>query len=122
MKQKRAFPKKKFSSNPKSNKDRLDQDIAELRGKYEALNDDTVAEWKRFQDFPLSYKTLKGLSEAKYNQPTDIQRQSLGPALQGKDVLAAAITGSGKTLAFLIPVSVWFSLNADCLNNVCFVH
>uniref|UniRef100_A0A4W5LZP9 ATP-dependent RNA helicase n=1 Tax=Hucho hucho TaxID=62062 RepID=A0A4W5LZP9_9TELE len=45
-----------------------------------------------------------GLMEAQYRQPTEIQRQTIGFALQGKDVLGAAKTGSGKTLAFLIPV------------------
>ncbi|XP_076163167.1 putative ATP-dependent RNA helicase DDX10 isoform X2 [Ptiloglossa arizonensis] len=35
---------------------------------------------------------------------TDIQRQSIGLALRGNDILGAAKTGSGKTLAFLIPV------------------
>lgn len=48
---------------------------------------------------------LAGLLEAQYRQPTEIQRQTIGFALQGKDVLGAAKTGSGKTLAFLIPVS-----------------
>lgn len=48
---------------------------------------------------------LTGLLEAQYRQPTEIQRQTVGLALQGKDVLGAAKTGSGKTLAFLIPVS-----------------
>uniref|UniRef100_A0A8C6SAB9 ATP-dependent RNA helicase n=1 Tax=Neogobius melanostomus TaxID=47308 RepID=A0A8C6SAB9_9GOBI len=49
-------------------------------------------------------KTLLGLQEAQYRQPTEIQRQTIGFALRGKDVLGAAKTGSGKTLAFLIPV------------------
>lgn len=35
---------------------------------------------------------------------TDIQRQSIGLALRGNDILGAAKTGSGKTLEFLIPV------------------
>lgn len=39
---------------------------------------------------------------------TDIQKQSIGLALQGNDILGAAKTGSGKTLAFLIPV--WTAL------------
>lgn len=43
--------------------------------------------------------------EAQYRQPTEIQRQTIGFALHGKDVLGAAKTGSGKTLSFLIPVS-----------------
>uniref|UniRef100_A0A8C6S862 ATP-dependent RNA helicase n=1 Tax=Neogobius melanostomus TaxID=47308 RepID=A0A8C6S862_9GOBI len=58
----------------------------------------------KFSDFPLSKKTLLGLQEAQYRQPTEIQRQTIGFALRGKDVLGAAKTGSGKTLAFLIPV------------------
>uniref|UniRef100_A0A668ARE0 ATP-dependent RNA helicase n=1 Tax=Myripristis murdjan TaxID=586833 RepID=A0A668ARE0_9TELE len=57
-----------------------------------------------FSDFPISRRTLRGLQEAQYRQPTEIQRQTIGFALQGRDVLGAAKTGSGKTLAFLIPV------------------
>lgn len=53
---------------------------------------------------PLSPKTLRGLKDSKYFVPTEIQRQSIGYALQGKDILGAAKTGSGKTLAFLIPI------------------
>ena len=53
----------------------------------------------------LSYPALK---EAEYEVPTEIQRESIGLALQGHDILGAAKTGSGKTLAFLIPVSTYF--------------
>ncbi|CAO2635052.1 Probable ATP-dependent RNA helicase DDX10, partial [Lemmus lemmus] len=48
--------------------------------------------------------TLPGLQEAQYRLVTEIQKQTIGLALQGKDVLGAAKTGSGKTLAFLVPV------------------
>lgn len=58
----------------------------------------------KFTDLPLSRRTLKGLAENKYIEMTDIQRQSIGLALRGNDILGAAKTGSGKTLAFLIPV------------------
>lgn len=68
---------------------------------YEKIN---VNEITRFSDFPLSKKTLKGLQEAQYRLVTEIQKQTIGLALQGKDVLGAAKTGSGKTLAFLVPV------------------
>ncbi|NXI49480.1 DDX10 helicase, partial [Chloroceryle aenea] len=61
------------------------------------------SEIQRFSDFPLSKKTLKGLQEAQYRMVTEIQRQTIGLALQGKDVLGAAKTGSGKTLAFIVP-------------------
>lgn len=97
MKQKRALKKSKFAKNT------LDDEIKELRSRYKSISCEKNV-IKQFQDFPLSQKTLKGLTDANFIQPTDIQRESIGPALQGKDVLGAAITGSGKTLAFLIPV------------------
>ncbi|NXK89959.1 DDX10 helicase, partial [Formicarius rufipectus] len=62
-----------------------------------------ASEIQRFSDFPLSKKTLKGLQEGQYRVVTEIQRQTIGLALQGKDVLGAAKTGSGKTLAFIVP-------------------
>ncbi|CAK9798512.1 Probable ATP-dependent RNA helicase DDX10 [Anthophora plagiata] len=75
--------------------------IEELQSKYETI-DETKA--TKFKDLPLSPKTLKALTENNYIEMTDIQRQSIGLALQGNDILGAAKTGSGKTLAFLIPV------------------
>ncbi|KAM5186333.1 putative ATP-dependent RNA helicase DDX10 [Callospermophilus lateralis] len=75
--------------------------ISRLIQNYEKIN---VNEITRFSDFPLSKKTLKGLQEAQYRLVTEIQKQTIGLALQGKDVLGAAKTGSGKTLAFLVPV------------------
>ncbi|XP_052902434.1 probable ATP-dependent RNA helicase DDX10 [Anopheles moucheti] len=57
-----------------------------------------------FKDFPLSQKTLTGLNEANFTKPTIIQRESIIPALCGKDIVAAAKTGSGKTLAFVVPI------------------
>ncbi|XP_061388083.1 probable ATP-dependent RNA helicase DDX10 [Musca vetustissima] len=102
MKEKRAFPTKK--SKPISQRDLLDSEIQNLKSQYDELSSKDVASIKRFSEFPLSKKTLKGLNDAKFMEPTEIQRLSIGPALQGRDVLGAAITGSGKTLAFLIPV------------------
>ncbi|XP_051734100.1 probable ATP-dependent RNA helicase DDX10 [Ctenopharyngodon idella] len=77
------------------------ENIQRLVNKYSTIN---AKEAVKFSDFPLSRKTLNGLLECQYRQPTEIQRQTIGFALQGKDVLGAAKTGSGKTLAFLIPV------------------
>ncbi|XP_075155688.1 putative ATP-dependent RNA helicase DDX10 [Haematobia irritans] len=101
MKEKRGPANK---SKPIPQRISLDNEIQKLKSQYDSISNLEVGTFKRFQDFPLSQKTIKGLVDAKYIQPTDIQRESIGPALQGKDVLAAAITGSGKTLAFLIPV------------------
>ncbi|XP_013139367.1 PREDICTED: probable ATP-dependent RNA helicase DDX10 [Papilio polytes] len=87
-------PKKKKSSEE-------DGAIQYLQAQYDKINPDAV---KTFKDFPLSQKTLKGLKDNNYVTPTEIQRQAIGYALQGKDILGAAKTGSGKTLAFLIPI------------------
>jgi ATP-dependent RNA helicase DDX10/DBP4 len=62
---------------------------------------------KKFSDLPLSDKTLKGLKDNDFKEPTEIQRESLRFSLQKLDILGAAKTGSGKTLAFLIPVSIY---------------
>uniref|UniRef100_A0A8C3IB21 ATP-dependent RNA helicase n=1 Tax=Chrysemys picta bellii TaxID=8478 RepID=A0A8C3IB21_CHRPI len=74
--------------------------IARLEQRYPEIKPNEI---ERFSDFPLSKKTLKGLQEAQYRMVTEIQRQTIGLSLQGKDVLGAAKTGSGKTLAFIIP-------------------
>ncbi|KAM5180966.1 putative ATP-dependent RNA helicase DDX10 [Mantella aurantiaca] len=76
------------------------ESISSLVQRYNEIN---ISEISRFSDFPLSKKTIRGLVEAQYRLPTEIQKQTIGLALQGKDVLGAAKTGSGKTLAFLIP-------------------
>uniref|UniRef100_A0A8C0SBR6 ATP-dependent RNA helicase n=2 Tax=Canis lupus familiaris TaxID=9615 RepID=A0A8C0SBR6_CANLF len=86
--------------------------ISRLTQNYEKIN---VNEITRFSDFPLSKKTLKGLQEAQYRLVTEIQKQTIGLALQGKDVLGAAKTGSGKTLAFLVPD---LKHEAERINNI----
>ncbi|XP_014483763.1 PREDICTED: probable ATP-dependent RNA helicase DDX10 [Dinoponera quadriceps] len=75
--------------------------IEELRSRYKDID---VTKTIKFSDLPLSKNTLKGLRESDYVEMTDIQRQSIGLALQGNDILGAAKTGSGKTLAFLVPI------------------
>ncbi|KAL2751484.1 putative ATP-dependent RNA helicase DDX10 [Vespula maculifrons] len=75
--------------------------IEDLQSKYNDIDETKI---KKFIDMPLSNKTLKGLKENNYIELTDIQRQSIGLALKGNDILGAAKTGSGKTLAFLVPV------------------
>ncbi|XP_077487487.1 putative ATP-dependent RNA helicase DDX10 [Amblyomma americanum] len=77
------------------------EEIERLRSLYEDFDSRTV---ETFEDFPLSTKTKLGLQEAGYVMPTEIQKEAIGLALRGLDILGAAKTGSGKTLAFLIPV------------------
>ncbi|CAF2142988.1 unnamed protein product [Rotaria magnacalcarata] len=80
---------------------KIDKEIQQLTKQYHQIDPGSI---ETFKDFPLSQKTLDGLVKADFKNPTDIQREAIGVALQGHDILGAAMTGSGKTLAFLIPV------------------
>ncbi|CAG9562302.1 unnamed protein product [Danaus chrysippus] len=95
--------KKKHHVFKHKKKKRAEEDsaIQYLQSQYSTINPEEI---KTFKDLPLSQKTLKGLKDNNYITPTDIQRQAIGYALQGKDILGAAKTGSGKTLAFLVPI------------------
>lgn len=116
MLEKRNFTMKQEEKDPKAQRGRKkvllykprkkksfeeDAAIKYLQGQYEKINPDDI---RTFKDFPLSQKTLNGLKANNYVTPTEIQKQAIGYALQGKDILGAAKTGSGKTLAFLIPI------------------
>ncbi len=46
---------------------------------------------------------LDTLTSLGFTQMTEIQKRSINPILEGKDILAQSKTGSGKTLAFAIP-------------------
>ncbi|VEN59134.1 unnamed protein product, partial [Callosobruchus maculatus] len=102
-KDKPGKPKKKIKiyTNKSKNKKDVGSVIDKLQSKYGSINAETVT---KFSDFPLSSNTLKALRECGYHKPTEIQLETIGLALQGKDILGAAQTGSGKTLAFLIPM------------------
>lgn len=58
----------------------------------------------KFIDLGLEPKTLKGVLEAGYEEPTPIQAEAIPHALAGHDVLGIAQTGTGKTAAFTIPM------------------
>ncbi|UYV64410.1 DDX27 [Cordylochernes scorpioides] len=47
---------------------------------------------------------LQALNEQEIYEPTDIQKDTIPVALEGKDIYACAATGTGKTLAFMLPV------------------
>ena len=57
-----------------------------------------------FSSLKLHPSLLKGIKELGFTRPTPIQVDAIPPALEGRDVLAAAMTGSGKTAAFLLPI------------------
>jgi ATP-dependent RNA helicase RhlE len=57
-----------------------------------------------FSDFSLSHELQASVRRMGFQQPTHIQRDSIPPAIEGRDMLASAETGSGKTAAFLLPI------------------
>ncbi len=60
--------------------------------------------YNRFYEFGLSDEVLKALSEMGFEEPTQIQKIAVGPALKGGDIIGLAQTGTGKTAAFGIPI------------------
>ncbi len=57
-----------------------------------------------FKDLGLRNSVLKGLEEAGFQHPTDIQARLIPAILAGKDVIGQARTGTGKTAAFGLPL------------------
>ena len=110
--------KSKVASTGQSRREKEREEIKSLEEKCKSLSTSTEyktaedgsskpsqeAPYTKFDDLPLSEKTLKGLSDAGFVNMTDVQKDALPRALRGDDVLGAAKTGSGKTLAFLVPV------------------
>jgi ATP-dependent RNA helicase MSS116 len=68
-----------------------------------AKTSDSYLSKTRFDQFPLSPLTLKGIEDAGFKTMTVVQEATLPLILQGKDILAKAKTGTGKTVAFLLP-------------------
>jgi ATP-dependent RNA helicase RhlE len=57
-----------------------------------------------FSNFGLHPDLLRGVKEMGFTRPTPIQKDTIPPAMEGRDVLACAMTGSGKTAAFVLPI------------------
>ena len=58
----------------------------------------------RFHDFNLSNELMHAIADLNFKYCTPIQKEILGPCLEGKDALGQAQTGTGKTAAFLITI------------------
>ncbi|EPZ32154.1 DEAD-domain-containing protein [Rozella allomycis CSF55] len=59
-----------------------------------------------FSHFNLDKELLNVISKQGYSQPSDIQKQAVPVALEGRDIIGIAKTGSGKTAAYLLPLMV----------------
>jgi ATP-dependent RNA helicase RhlE len=57
-----------------------------------------------FADLGVSRTVIGSLSRQGITEPFAIQRDAIGDAIAGRDVIAKSPTGSGKTLAFGIPL------------------
>lgn len=57
-----------------------------------------------FSKLGLPENICRTLAKLGYEQPSSIQERSIGPLLEGKDLLGIAQTGTGKTAAFALPL------------------
>ncbi len=64
-----------------------------------------------FEQMNLIKPLLDAIGQCGYQEPTPIQRETIPPVLQGRDVLGCAQTGTGKTAAFALPILQRLSQN-----------
>ena len=57
-----------------------------------------------FGDLGLDPRLVTALVALGYEEPTPVQRATIPPLLQGRDLLGQAATGTGKTAAFALPL------------------
>ncbi len=57
----------------------------------------------RFADLGLPTPLVRAVDDAGYEEPSPIQRASIPPLLEGRDIVGQAQTGTGKTAAFVLP-------------------
>ncbi len=56
-----------------------------------------------FKELGLCPPLLKAIEEMGYEDPTPIQKMSIPPILEGRDLVGSAQTGTGKTASFALP-------------------
>ena len=57
-----------------------------------------------FKELYISEETLRAIADMGFKSPSPIQKETIPPLLEGKDVIGQAQTGTGKTAAFAIPI------------------
>jgi ATP-dependent RNA helicase RhlE len=62
-----------------------------------------LSEVEMFSELGVSEACLAAVEALGWEVPTPIQRKTIPPALEGKDIVGIAQTGTGKTGAFMIP-------------------
>ena len=69
-----------------------------------AIRNHHLVRHSAFAELGLSERLLRALQDARYVNPTPIQRRAIPLLLEGKDLLGIAQTGTGKTAAFALPL------------------
>ncbi len=57
-----------------------------------------------FESLNLNSNLLRAVQACGFSEPSEIQREAVPVALEGRDLMASAQTGTGKTAAFVLPV------------------
>src|SRR3990167_7995848 len=107
--QRGSFARPGFSANKRGGGQRRSQlegaDINMfIRKAAQNAPDESQTESHTFDSFNLHENIRQNISALGYINPTPVQAQSIGPILEGRDVIGLASTGTGKTAAFLIPL------------------
>lgn len=63
-----------------------------------------VYSFEKFDDLPIKKDLLRGLFGMNFFHPSEIQKKSIIPFLNGKDIIAQAQSGTGKTCCFAIGI------------------
>ena len=58
----------------------------------------------KFSELNIIQPILSAIDDAGYENPTEIQRESIPLVLDGHDMIGCAQTGTGKTASFAIPI------------------
>ena len=66
------------------------------------MNNKTIMDTKRFEDFDLDSTLLRGIFAYGFEKPSAIQVKAIPELIKGTDVIAQAQSGTGKTGAFSI--------------------
>ena len=68
------------------------------------MDNDISVDSSGFAELGLRHELLASLAGLGYEEPTPIQRESIPPLIEGRDLLGQAATGTGKTAAFALPI------------------
>ncbi|ORX88839.1 DEAD-domain-containing protein [Basidiobolus meristosporus CBS 931.73] len=68
------------------------------------MTEETPKETATFADLGIIPQLVEACERMNFKAPTEIQRESIPYAIQGRDIIGLAQTGSGKTAAFALPI------------------